>query len=595
MKYYISYCKLKFSRMNEDLNINKYFYDYLLENKPTFIICTLLLFTYPLQRVVLPKYYGKVISSLQNNSNKELIHNSKMLLLVYSLVQVFHSIYQKIQGSLVPTFSEFSLRRIFTSILNNENDDYENIKVGEILAKLTKIPNIVYRYLDILKGVVFSQLIVLITCIFHYYHVSLITCLVFMFIVVGVVVLQFITYKLTMDLEMKREYEQDRIYHHFQDVLNNLISILICKTEDTEQTRMANLFKPFTEVFNKVLTMNFIMRTIFAFFNIFAFILLNYILYKEFKNKHITKESFISSFIVTYSVLQLFSDSAYSVRLLVDTKSQIRDMEDFFNYRVFSRDVHDTNTETSGFVHGDIVFKNLSYKYKETGENVENKDKKDNTKNDNVDEESYAVNNVSLKISKNENIGLVGHIGSGKSTVVKLLLKLIKPTSGQITIGGVDIKNITKSELYKHVFYVPQKPKLLNRTLYENIVYGIDVDDKSRYIEIIKANMVKIKLDDITQASFIRSMDRTVGNEGSKLSGGQRQIVWILRALLRKPSIIIMDEPTASLDKRNKRNILDILERLGEDKTVIVISHDDIGFKYRKIFMKGGQLKESFI
>ena len=595
MKYYISYCKLKFSRMNEDLNINKYFYDYLLENKPTFIICTLLLFTYPLQRVVLPKYYGKVISSLQNNSNKELIHNSKMLLLVYSLVQVFHSIYQKIQGSLVPTFSEFSLRRIFTSILNNENDDYENIKVGEILAKLTKIPNIVYRYLDILKGVVFSQLIVLITCIFHYYHVSLITCLVFMFIVVGVVVLQFITYKLTMDLEMKREYEQDRIYHHFQDVLNNLISILICKTEDTEQTRMANLFKPFTEVFNKVLTMNFIMRTIFAFFNIFAFILLNYILYKEFKNKHITKESFISSFIVTYSVLQLFSDSAYSVRLLVDTKSQIRDMEDFFNYRVFSRDVHDTNTETSGFVHGDIVFKNLSYKYKETGEDVENKDEKDNTKNDNVDEESYAVNNVSLKISKNENIGLVGHIGSGKSTVIKLLLKLIKPTSGQITIGGVDIKNITKSELYKHVFYVPQKPKLLNRTLYENIVYGIDVDDKSRYIEIIKANMVKIKLDDITQASFIRSMDRTVGNEGSKLSGGQRQIVWILRALLRKPSIIIMDEPTASLDKRNKRNILDILERLGEDKTVIVISHDDIGFKYRKIFMKGGQLKESFI
>jgi ABC-type multidrug transport system fused ATPase/permease subunit len=581
--------------MNEDLNINKYFYDYLLENKPTFIICTLLLFTYPLQRVVLPKYYGKVISSLQNNSNKELIHNSKMLLLVYSLVQVFHSIYQKIQGSLVPTFSEFSLRRIFTSILNNENDDYENIKVGEILAKLTKIPNIVYRYLDILKGVVFSQLIVLITCIFHYYHVSLITCLVFMFIVVGVVVLQFITYKLTMDLEMKREYEQDRIYHHFQDVLNNLISILICKTEDTEQTRMANLFKPFTEVFNKVLTMNFIMRTIFAFFNIFAFILLNYILYKEFKNKHITKESFISSFIVTYSVLQLFSDSAYSVRLLVDTKSQIRDMEDFFNYRVFSRDVHDTNTETSGFVHGDIVFKNLSYKYKETGEDVENKDEKDNTKNDNVDEESYAVNNVSLKISKNENIGLVGHIGSGKSTVIKLLLKLIKPTSGQITIGGVDIKNITKSELYKHVFYVPQKPKLLNRTLYENIVYGIDVDDKSRYIEIIKANMVKIKLDDITQASFIRSMDRTVGNEGSKLSGGQRQIVWILRALLRKPSIIIMDEPTASLDKRNKRNILDILERLGEDKTVIVISHDDIGFKYRKIFMKGGQLKESFI
>jgi ABC-type multidrug transport system fused ATPase/permease subunit len=575
---------------NEELNINKYFYDYLLENKSTFVVCTLLLFTYPLQRVVLPKYYGKVISSLQNSPNKDFIEDSKMLLLVYSAVQLFHAIYQKVQGSLVPSFSEFSLRRIFTSIIKNDNDDYENIQVGEILAKLTKIPNIVYRYLDILKTIVFSQLIVFATCLFHYYQISINAFLAFLFIVLGVGMLQIITYKSTMNLEMEREYEQDRIYHYFQDVLNNLISILICKTEDDEEKLLSKLFKPFTDIFNKVLNMNFIMRTIFAIFNVCAFIVINLIIYKDFKTKKITKEAFISTFIVTYSVLQMFSESAYSVRLVVDTKSQIRDMEKFFNERVFSKDHTGPCSESKTFVHGDIAFNDVSYKY-----NTNNGDYEDTNKKASKSEEAYAIKNIDLTISKNENIGLVGHIGSGKSTLIKLLLKLIKPTSGNITIGGVDIKNISKPELYKHMFYVPQKPKLLNRTLYENIVYGIKVDDKSKYIEQIKKNMVRIKLDKITQETFIRNMDLSVGNEGSKVSGGQRQVVWILRALLRNPSVIILDEPTASLDKKNKRNILDIIERVGELKTVIVISHDDIGFKYRKIYMKGGEIEKGLI
>lgn len=567
---------------NEKLNINKYFYEYLLENKFTFFICVLLLFTYPLQKVVLPKYYGKVISSLQNSNNKDFFSNAKILLLIYSFVQVLHAIYHKIQGSLVPSFSEFSLRKIFMSIIKNDNDDYENIKVGEILAKITKIPSIVYRYLDILKGIVFSNLIVLITCVIHYYYVSYATFLAFLFVVVGVVILQLITYHSTMGLEIEREQKQDRIYQHFQDILSNIISILICKTEDKEEINLKGLFKPFTEIFHKVLNMTFIMRTIFAFFNVFAFILLNCILYQEFKKKIITKESFISSFIVTYSVLQLFSDSAYSVRLMVDTTSQIRDMEEFFNNRVFSKvnkNIQSKNKyENKSFIHGDIVFHNLSYAYKEEN-----------------GEKSYALNKINIKISKNENIGLVGHIGSGKSTLVKLLLKLIKPTSGTITIGDIDIVNISKSELYQHVFYVPQKPKLLNRTVYENIVYGVDVENKEEYIKIIKKHMVNIKLDKITQDVFIQSMEKSVGNEGSKLSGGQRQIVWILRALLRNPSIIILDEPTASLDKRNKQNILNIIEQIGKDKTIIVISHDDIGFKYRKIFLKGGRVEESFI
>ena len=559
----------------EKLDINQYFYEYLLENKITFFLCVSLLLTYPLQKVILPKYYGKVISNLQDGSNKKFIENSKILLCIYASVQILHSIYQKVQGTLVPKFAEFSLKRIFSSLLKNDNEDYENVKIGEILAKISKIPHLIYRYLDVLKAVIFSQLIVLGTCCFHYYNVSLQALLAFILIILGVTLLQIVTYNVTMKLETKREKEQDKIYQHLQDVLNNLISVIVCKSEIYERNKLGDSFKLFTEIFNKVLNINFIMRVIFSFFNIFSFCLINYILYKEYLNNNITKEGFISSFIITYGVLQLFSDAAYSVRMVVDMTSQIHDMENFFNTEVFREKKYEI--ENNKFVNGDIVFKGINYKY---------------TKDDT---EHYALKNINLTIKKNENIALIGHIGSGKSTLIKSLLKLGVPSSGTITIGGVNINNLSKDELYSNVFYIPQKPKLLNRTLYENITYGLKIKDKDKKDILNKINnmMEFMKLEEVTKKTFKEKMDSPIGIEGSKISGGQRQIVWILRALLREPSIIIMDEPTSSLDKSNKQKIYNIIEQIGLQKTVIIISHDDISIGYKKVNMKDGQVTNS--
>ena len=557
----------------EKLDINQYFYEYMLQNKLTFLTCALLLFTYPLQKVVLPKYYGKVISNLQDGSNKKFMESAKILLIIFVSIQLLHSVYQKIQGTLIPRFSEFSMKKIFSSLLKNDNEDFENMKVGEILAKISKLPTLIYRYLDILKSVVFSQLIVLATCVFHYSQVSFQTLLAFILVVFGVLLLQFITYKTTMGIETKREQEQDKIYQHLQDVLNNLISVIVCKGEEYEKDKLGTIFEGFTKTFNKVLNINFIMRVIFSFFNIFSFCLLNYILYKEYLNKNITKENFISSFIITYSVLQLFNDGAHSVRLLVDMTSQITDMEHFFNDQIFQKS--HKSSESKHFVNGDIVFKNVTHKYSKGKAGGEH----------------FALKNVNLVIKQNENVALTGHIGSGKSTLIKTLLKLTVPSSGTVTIGGVDINNISKKDLYSHVFYIPQKPKLLNRTLYENIVYGLE-NEKAKKGTLSKIDNIMefMKLDESTITTFRKKMDEQVGLEGSKLSGGQRQMVWIIRALLREPSIIIMDEPTSSLDKLNKQKIYSIVEEIGIKKTIIVISHDEISLGFKKVYMKGGQI-----
>jgi len=555
----------------EKLDINRYFYEYLLQNKGIFFTCTMLLLVYPLQKVVLPKYYGKVLSNLQDGSDKKkFVESAKILLIIYAAVQIIHAIYQKVQGHLIPKFSEFSMNRIFSSLLKNDNEDFENMKVGEILAKVSKVPTMLYRYLDLLKSVVFSQLIVFVTCAFHYYQVSPPTLLAFLLCGFGVILLQFITYKMTMNIEMKREREQDQIYQHLQDVLENLISIIVCKSEEYEKSKLSEIFVSFTKTFDRVLNINFIMRVIFSFFNIFSFGFLNYVLYKEYLNKNIGKEHFISSFIITYSVLTLFSDAAYSVRMLVDMTSQVEDMERFFNNTIFKkkRNLY----EDQKMIDGDIIFKNINHTYSQDGI------------------EHTALKNVNLVIRQNENIALTGHIGSGKSTLIRTLLKLTVPTSGTVTVGGVNIDNISKEELYSKIFYIPQRPKLLNRTLYENITYGLENNDKKKTLAKIGHIMDFMKLDEITKSTFREKMDESIGIGGARLSGGQRQMVWIIRAMLRNSSVIIMDEPTSSLDKINKQRIYNIIEEIGTQKTIIVISHDDVSMGFKKVFMENGRV-----
>ena len=192
------------------------------------------MFTYPLQRVILPKYYGKLISSLNKGLDKQCLQNAKILLYIFVFVQIAFALFHKVQGMLVPKFSEFSIQKIFSNLLNNRKLNYENLETGEILAKIIKVPNIIFKYLDLLRSMIFSQMIVMAVTAFHYYSISYTMFFTFIGLLIGIITLQIITYKVTMDVELKREEEKDSIYQHFQDLLNNLISVVICKQEKYE-------------------------------------------------------------------------------------------------------------------------------------------------------------------------------------------------------------------------------------------------------------------------------------------------------------------------------------------------------------------------
>jgi ABC-type multidrug transport system fused ATPase/permease subunit len=198
------------------------------------------------------------------------------------------------------------------------------------------------------------------------------------------------------------------------------------------------------------------------------------------------------------------------------------------------------------FKNGDIVIKNIYHKYNDT----------------------FVLENINITIRKGEKVAFVGHIGSGKSTMIKLILGFQPIVMGDITIGDVNINNIPNKTLRSEIFYIPQKPKLFNRTLYENIVYGLEKPPSAE--DIIKL-LNDFELNDSAEI-FNEKMNASVGVDGNFISGGQRQMVWLLRSFYRQTRILIMDEPTASLDQKNKDLLIKIIKRLMNSKVLANLS-----------------------
>lgn len=183
-------------------------------------------------------------------------------------------------------------------------------------------------------------------------------------------------------------------------------------------------------------------------------------------------------------------------------------------------------------------------------------------------QESPALSEVSFAVNAGEKIALIGPIGSGKTTVNKLVLGLFKPQEGSILIDGKDIRQIDPSELRKNIGVVPQDVMLFYGNLKDNLIFGThSVTDR----EILIAS--KISGVEMFANTHPKGFDMPIGERGSFLSSGQRQAVAIARAVIKDPPILVLDEPTASMDHVIEEHIKNNLMAVTKNKTVILTTH----------------------
>ena len=183
-------------------------------------------------------------------------------------------------------------------------------------------------------------------------------------------------------------------------------------------------------------------------------------------------------------------------------------------------------------------------------------------------DERSALHHVSLSIKRGEKVAVLGRVGSGKSTLFRLLLGLYEPDSGAITMDGVDIRQLDPAQLRANIGYVPQDATLFYGSLRENITMGrATVSDE----DLIRAARIAA-IDDMVDA-HPQGFDMLIGERGESLSGGQRQAVALARGVVADPPILLLDEPTGSMDHGSEEAVKSRLLDYVRDKTLIVVTH----------------------
>lgn len=198
---------------------------------------------------------------------------------------------------------------------------------------------------------------------------------------------------------------------------------------------------------------------------------------------------------------------------------------------------------------GEIEFKDVNFKYLNSNYN--------------------ALNSISFKVNKGDTLAIIGKSGSGKTTILSLLLRLYDIESGSILIDNINIKDISLASLRKNIGYVPQDNFLFSQTLEDNIAFSFD--DEIPIEKVYEAAKASEVYDNILE--FPDGFNTILGERGVTLSGGQKQRVSIARALIKNPSILILDDSLSAVDTATEENILNNLNKLGENITKIIISH----------------------
>ena len=182
--------------------------------------------------------------------------------------------------------------------------------------------------------------------------------------------------------------------------------------------------------------------------------------------------------------------------------------------------------------------------------------------------EHAAIEHLALKAEEGKVLALVGPSGAGKTTLFELLQRFYDPQSGQVTLGGIDVRQMDPNELRQQMALVPQQPALFSNNVLHNIRYGNPDATDEQVIEAAK----KAHAHDFIM-KLPEGYDSFLGERGVRLSGGQRQRIAIARAILKDPNILLLDEATSALDSESEHHVQQALEELMRNRTTIIIAH----------------------
>ncbi len=238
---------------------------------------------------------------------------------------------------------------------------------------------------------------------------------------------------------------------------------------------------------------------------------------------------------------------------------------------MLSRDIEDNSGKIPiKYVHGTVQFENVTYRYPNA--------------------EKDTIKDFSLSVEPGECIAFVGASGSGKSTIMNMIIGFLKANKGVLKIDGKPIEEISLNDYRRFISVVPQNSILFTGSIRDNITYGLGKYSKKRLNEVVEmANIAEFT------SQMPKGLDTMIGEHGGKLSGGQKQRISIARALMRDPKILILDEATSALDNISEYHVQKAISGLIKGRTTFIVAHrlSTIRDADRIVFMENGQIAET--
>ena len=434
--------------------------------------------------------------------------------------------------------------KLYSKVISMPISYFLNKKKGDLMSRITAdILEIQTSYLSILELMVREPLTILFTLIVMFTISPELTLFVILFIPISGFIISIIGKKLRKD---SKEVQQQQ---------SNFLSMI------DETISGQKVIKSFLSE---------------SFFNQ-KFDSINEMLYK-FSNKVINRKNLAGPFsefmgILVIGVLLWFGGKMVLINETISGTTFIVFMGLAYNILTPAKNLSKSfYSIKKGNAAAERVFEIIEFKT----ENDSNRDQlletfKDKIEFKNVDfsyGQSKILDKISFTIKKGQSVALVGSSGSGKTTIANLLNGFYNSDSGSISIDGMEISSITRESLYKKISIVTQESILFNDTIMNNIRIG-DLDSIDG--DIINAAKEANAHEFILEQN--EKYDTNIGDYGGKLSGGQKQRITIARAMLKSPSILILDEATSSLDSESEKKIQDAIDKLMLDKTSLIIAH----------------------
>ena len=490
-------------------------------------------------------YFKNIFKQIKNQTSIGLIYLITILIISYSIFNYYKLV---VQNNILVNISGYIRIEYINKILNKLIDSYKEIQESE----LTYFANNAYWSSRLLIRYVFNYIVPFIfTFIIIILYFSFNLPLLSLFLIIQLIILIIFIYinsKKLIKLSNEQEIKFEKCANNYGDKIKNLLNIIFDNTIKNELKDIKKYQSLQNNAGINLYKLTNSMSLIGLILNYSLLVFSSIVLYLYYKKNLINKNNITSTFFILIIYISLLNSFFNETLYFAGHYSKIIRIDNQFYGLKYNNNCKNINDFYS------IKFKNVYYSY---------------------NNEDYILKNLSIDFLPKKINVLMGKSGSGKTTIMKLIIKMYNIKNGKIYLGNNDINDICQVDIRDKIYYVNQRTILFDYSVISNLKYGNNKSD-SYIIDL----MSKYDLLDYFK-TLGNGINSNCGVNGSNLSLGMQKIIMVVRGILKpNKNIIIFDEPLTSLDKKTRMKIIKLIVNETNGKTVIIISHDNEIIKY---------------